>query len=319
MSAGPGLSVIVAATWSAEAAGRTVASIGGGDGVEVIVVASPDLGPPGPSTGGVRWIAGDVRDVPRLRRIGADAARGAICAFLEDSCLVGPGWLRSVESAFRDGRALAATGPVEQAAGASAVDWGVYHAEYAPFAARSGRGVTPDVPRPGRRLAGINFACRREALGPSPAIREAEVAARCAGAIAVVDGMGVVHVRSYRWAEALGDRRRFGREFGRDRWSDTPGPLCRLGLAAAPAILGLQLARLVGCVATRPRLLGPLLRSSATTLALLTAWSAGEAEGWARAARAASRRRGRADRPVAATPGPPSSRRADCTRGPAPG
>src|SRR6185437_2591754 len=36
------LSVVVAASWSAEAARRTVASIGGGDGVEVIVASAPD-------------------------------------------------------------------------------------------------------------------------------------------------------------------------------------------------------------------------------------------------------------------------------------
>jgi hypothetical protein len=141
------------------------------------------------------------------------------------------------------------------------------------------------------RLAGINFACRREALVSAPTIREAELSHRLAGSIRWLDPASVRHVRHYRFAEALADRWRFGRTYGRERWSDCPGPLHHLGLAAAPAILGVQLTRLAGCVASNRRLTGPAIRAIPKTILLLTAWSLAEARGWGDSCRLESRRR----------------------------
>lgn len=321
------LSVIIAASWSAEAARRTVASIGEDCGIEILVASDPSRVAPIALPGAARWVAGEAgADVPRLRRVGADAARGRVIAFVEDACEVGPGWAGAMSSAFRDGACLAVAGPVVQGEGASATGWAVYLAEYAPFAGNGGRSPAPPHPDPppsggrgpevGRRilhpppswggavaqptrLAGINFACRREALVSSPEIREAELSLRLAGSIRRVDGATVRHTRHYRFREALADRWRFGRTYGRDRWSDRPGPLRRLGLAAAPAILAIQLARLAACIARSPGLLRPALTSSPKTLALLTAWSLGEALGWAEARPPSSRRRGTAAPPPA--------------------
>jgi hypothetical protein len=297
MSRDVDLSVVVAASWSAEAAARTVASVGARDGIETVVASDPDRVGPIDLPGESRWVFGERGDeVPRLRRVGADAARGRVIAFVEDACVVVPGWAGAILGAFAEGDCLAATGPVLQADGASATDWAVYFAEYAAFV-----GAVPC-----KRLAGINFACRREWLGPSMVIREAELSTRFAGSIRWLDAAPVHHTRRYRFAEALSDRWHFGRTYGRDRWSDRHGPLRRLGRAAAPAILAIQLARLAGSIARNPRLIQPALASVPRTLALLTAWSAGEALGWAEAGLhpSASRRRGREVQPPASALAP---------------
>jgi hypothetical protein len=282
------LSVIVAATCSTSAVERTVASILGSVGadehVELIVTSDPSKVTPTNVSGRTIWISGNPGDgVPRLRRLGADAARGRVVAFLEDACIVGPGWVRAIRDAFRIDSLLAATGRVSQSDDATATDWAVYFAEYAAFA----RGFRT-------RLAGINFAVRREALNRSTEIHESRIAAQLAGSFRCLDGASVVHVRHYPLAASLYDRWRFGREFGRDRWLDRPGVLKSLGIAAAPAILGVHLARLVSNVARGPGLIGPFVRSSPLTVAMLTAWSVGEALGWSEARRTGSRPRGRA-------------------------
>jgi hypothetical protein len=289
MSGSIELSVIVAATCSTSAVERTVASvlgsIGADEQVEVIVASDPSKVTPIPLSCRARWIVGEPGDgVPRLRRLGADAARGRNVAFLEDACIVGPGWVAAIRDAFRNRGMLAVTGRVSQVEDASVADWSVYFSEYAAFA-REFR----------TSLAGINFAVRREALSNSTAIREAEISTRLAGSFRCLEGATVVHVRHYRLAEALYDRWRFGREFGRDRWLDRPGVWKSLGIASAPAILCIHLARLAFCVARRKGMIGPLVRSSPQTLALLTAWSIGEAWGWSEACRPGSRRRERAD------------------------
>jgi hypothetical protein len=305
MSVGIDLSVVVAASWSNEAVARTVASIGTAEGVEVIVASDPARVAPRPLACGARWVVGGCGDgVPRLRRIGADAARAGRVAFVEDACVVGPGWVEAVRSALGDRDCLAVSGPVFQGPGGSVTDWAVYFAEYALFAGSEGRSRAT--------LAGINFACRRESLGPSPTIREAELSSRLAGSIRWLDAAAVRHVRHYGTREALADRRRFGREFGRERWSDRPGPLRRLGLAAGPAILGVQLARLAACLVRHPELVRPALISGPMTLALLTVWSLGEASGWAEASLPASRPRGRAARRPASFPDPALSEPAGC-------
>lgn len=376
------LSVVVAASWSAEAAARTVASIGTTDGVEVIVASDPHRVVPGPLPGGARWIVGERGDgVPRLRRVGACAAVGRVVAFVEDACVIGPEWVDAVREAFADGDCPAATGPVVQGDGASATDWAVYFAEYAPFAGPVGpsgslpsEGLadrhSPGGPPPGplthkgggdqrrpphphalprgergpegpvpendgpsaheggrfgwgmagarpTQLAGINFALRREVLAPSPTIRESELSSRLAGSIRRLEGATVHHTRRYAFAEAFADRWRFGREFGRERWADHPGRLRWLGVVAAPAILGVQLGRLAHSVLRNRPLGKSALISSPRTLALLMAWSAGEALGWAEACRVGSPRRGREAPRPASGPGPAPNGPAGCKAPPA--
>ena len=99
---------------------------------------------------GVRWLAAEPgAGVPRLRRLGLDAARAPVVAFTEDSCRLGPGWVEAWLQAFRDPLVPAATGPVAPAMGDSALDWAVFFCEYAPFLPSGREGVGPPEP-PGR-------------------------------------------------------------------------------------------------------------------------------------------------------------------------
>jgi hypothetical protein len=321
LSEPPVLSVVVAASDSAGAAARAVASIreAADDRVEVIVSAARDRLDPGACPpGALRVVAEAGTGVPRLRRLGFDASRAPVVAFTEDSCAFGPGWSASWRLAFADPRTLTATGPVIPAMGDAALDWAVFFCEYAPFL--EGREKGGDSRS---RLAGNNFAVRREvieALDPRE-IQECEVAGAAAsrgpGAIVAATARAR-HIRRYGLAEAIGDRLRFGREYGRLRAAHLPAIARPLGLLVGPAILLVQAARLSRAVAARRGHLGHYFESLPITLALLSAWSVGEWIGWLEALVRcpAGRRRGTTARPPAPAPGPPGSRRPHCRPAP---
>jgi len=279
---GPRLTVVVAATASAEAVARTVASLGHegrADDLEILVVAAADRVPrPFPPPPGAAWItAPPGSDVPRLRRLGLDAARGEIVAFTEDSCTLAADWFGAWLATFTDPRVDAATGPVAPAMGDRPVDWAVFFCEYAPF--------LPGPVASCVRLAGNNFALRRdparrldplgvhESEAASAASHRVCVAAACAG-----------HTRRYSLRESLRDRLRFGHDYGRRRASALPGPARLASFLVGPAVLVAQAARLGRNVARRPRWFGPFLEHLPLTLGLLTAWSVGEWLGWMDAA-----------------------------------
>jgi hypothetical protein len=321
LSETPALSVVVAASDSAEAAARAVASIrdAADDRIEVIVSAARDrLDPRECPPGSRRVVAEAGTGVPGLRRLGFDASRARVVAFTEDSCAFGPGWAASWRLAFADPRTLAATGPVIPAMGDAALDWAVFFCEYAPFLP-SRRGV--DVPP--SRLAGNNFAVRREVVEALdlPEIQECEVfraaAERDPGAI-VAAAARAWHVRRYEPAEAIGDRLWFGREYGRLRAACLPAIMQPLGLLVGPAILLIQAARLSRTVATRRDYLGRYFESLPITLALLSAWSVGEWIGWLEALvrRPVGKRCGTEGQTPAPAPGPDGSRRPHCRPAP---
>lgn len=274
------LSVVVAATDSPRALARTLASLAGPDAgrVEVVVVdgfGSDGADPPP----GVRRVAAPIGSgVPRLRRLGLEAATGVIVAFTEDSCVAAPGWGVAWIAAFADPSIAAGSGPVEHDAGSSALDWAVVFCEYASF-------LPPSPPGSPSRLAGNNFAVDRELalrLTDEKVHETALLAAihRAGGTVRTVEGAAVRHVRRFGPGEAIGDRLRFGLEFGRLRARDD-SPIARLaGLLAGPAIFGVQAGRLVRAVFRNRRHLVPFARSLPITLALLAAWSVGESLGW---------------------------------------
>ncbi len=264
MSPTPDLSVVVAASDSAEAVARTLASLSrqrGKERAEIIIADEAGTG------------------VPRLRRIGFDRATAPVVVFTEDSCVFGPDWLDSWRRAFDDPCTQAATGPVLPDMGDSPLDWAVFFCEYAPF--------FPDEQdqTPPTRLAGNNFAARRSALAPRlrDEIHESEVAhalAGRAGGLTRLANARAWHVRRYSLREALGDRLRFGHQYGRFRARSWPSPARLACFFAGPTILGVQAARLTRLMLARPRYLGRFLESLPITLALLSAWSVGEWLGW---------------------------------------
>lgn len=294
----PKLTVVIAASDSAEAVARTVASIGRQSRVELIVAAARGRIDPPTTSPDVRWVLGEIGvDVPKLRRIGFDQASAPIVAFTEDSCLVDPGWADALSAAFEeDPELVAATGPVEHRPGGSRTDWAVFFCEYAPF-------LGPDPSGMPRRLAGNNFAVRHARVPSGDAIEESRLVADLAviGRLASVGSARVWHARRFRLAEAIGDRLRFGFSYGRlvarGRWRAWP---------IGPAILLVQVARLIATLIQKRRHGGQLLRAGPITLALLTAWSVGEWLGRIAGPRppAADRRRDTTARPAAPRPGP---------------
>jgi hypothetical protein len=333
-SCAPALSVIVAASDSTTAVARTLAALArqrGIVGLEVVVAAARDRFDEAPPLDGtfpeVRWVfAAAGTGVPRLRRLGLDRASAPVIVFTEDSCLFGRDWAAAWIASFGDSRVQAATGPVEPAMGNAPVDWAVFFCEYAPFLAPRGTGTGP-----ASRLSGNNFAVRRcDRLGEVLArheIHEVDVARALAGhdgGTAMVPGASAGHVRRYAPREAIGDRLRFGRAYGRQRAGSWPVWVCVSGLFAGPAILGVQAARLFAIVLRRRRHLGRFIEALPITLGLLSAWSVGEWLGWlgwlsvpgGRRPTAARRRRETAAPPPARRPARSWWRSTHCTAGP---
>ncbi len=279
----PALSVVVVATDSLEALLRTIASLGEqSDDVEVIVAAEGSrVRRPEPLPPGVVWLAVEPGlGVAGLRRRGLDRARGEVVAFTEDSCVLSAGWTKAWLAAFRSRRVLAATGPVVPAMGERSIDRAIFFCEYAPFLPERRPRSVPE------RLAGNNFAVRRaigSKLDPYE-LHEWEVR-RLLGeepqAILLAPRARAGHVRGYSLREALGDRLRFGRDYGRRHALSLPCPLRFAGLFVGPAILLSQAGRLLITVAGRAiEYPVSLLETLPITIGLLTAWSVGEWLGW---------------------------------------
>jgi hypothetical protein len=273
----PVLSVVIAATDCPEAVARSVASIGESTRGRVERIVASTIAPE--PIADVRWIHGAPGSgVPHLRRLGLDQARGPIVVFSEDSCVFPQGWLDGFLDAFDDDRTLAASGPVLPALSGRAIDWAVFFCEYAVFLPRGFSSTA--------RLAGNNFAIRRDLacqLDPD-AIHESDVASTALSASKTAERAAAYHIRRYGFMEAIRDRLRFGFEYGRHRGLGLGRAKRLAGFIAGPAILAVQVARLVVQVGARPRYLGVFVEALPVTLALLTAWSVGEWLGWSRAA-----------------------------------
>lgn len=268
----PRLSVVIAATESTEAVARCLESLARDkpEDVEIVVVAGRDrIKPCG--FGSIFIRASQGAEAPRLRRLGADCARGDLIAFAEDSCVYGAGWSAAWLSVFESSSVLAATGPVERARPASLVDWAVYFCEYASFFRLVDAG----------RLAGNNFAVRKEVVAENDEdIHEYEIQNHIAVAgRAAVAGASARFARRFRFGEALRDRFRFGREFGGLAATRSRSGPRRIWRAGSPAILAVQVGRLLRTVWASPILWKPFLRAWPVTLTLLAFWSVGESIG----------------------------------------
>jgi len=270
----PDLSVVVAATDSPRAADRAVRALAGParGPVEILVVDGFGADGSDPPCGARRIAAPPGSGVPRLRRLGLEAATGRVVAFTEDSCLAAPGWADAWMAAFEDPALAAASGVVEHGLGASTLDWAVVFCEYAPF-------LPPTPPGPPDRLAGNNFAAPRALAlrGSAAEVHETALLAavrRDPGATRTVDRAVVHHVRRFDPGRAIGDRLRSGLEYGWLRarhLRGSGGPLApgrppepapprplRRGPADHPSAAGrLERRRVGGLVAGLARIPGP--------------------------------------------------------------
>jgi hypothetical protein len=277
----PDISIVIAATDSAEAVARTMASLGTDvaqdSSIEIIVVAPIDRIAFQPRSTATSWIKAEPgAGVPRLRRIGLDHSRGEIVVMTEDSCIFVSDWAASWRGPFADRGVVAATGPVEPGMGDRLIDWAVFGFEYGSF-------VEPVSPP--ARLAGNNFAFRRsiaEQLDPD-AIEESLVdhlARKSGGRIVLAQHCVASHVRNYSLSEAIRDRMRLGREFGRLRAGRTRSLLRGATLVVGPLIWLVQTIRLLAIGARSNRHRARFFEAAPVTLGLLTAWSVGEWLGW---------------------------------------
>ncbi len=247
--------------------------------------------------------------VPRLRRIGLEAARGRVVVFTEDSCLAQPGWLEAWTQAFADNPELvAASGLVEHDdPRASLLDRAVVFFEYAPF-------LRPIPPQRPNRLAGNNFAVLREVALEltTDEVHETALLAAISGEVRTVDNARVNHVRRYTLREAFGDRFRFGLEFGRLRTVGASTWFRWAGLIAGPAIFAVQVVRLLATMIGKRGDFGHFVASLPITLALLASWTLGEWLGWSLGPPTARKRRETAGRTSERSPGRAGSPRPGC-------
>jgi len=313
----PLLSVVIAATDSAQAVARCVASLGApmADGrVEVIVTAARDRINPQRSGHGFTWLAVEPgMGLAELRRLGLERSTAEIVAFIEDSCVVSPGWAEAWVSTFSRPWLLAATGPVEHGTPASVLDWAVFFCEYAPF-------LLPHRNETTTRLAGNNFAIRGNALwesADSNGIHESLVVLDLtrSGRVPVFVSEALVwHTRHFTLREAVRDRLRFGLDYGRLQACEGHDARRLLAIALGPLILLAQAGRLVSTLVAKRRHWGQFVETLPITLALLTAWSVGEWLGRLHGLlpTAGCRRRGKAARTALPTPGRAVSRPVDC-------
>lgn len=279
----PDLSIVVA-SWSTDASlERCLARLAPQcDGAEVIVATNRPPGELGRRHPDMRFVlAPPDATVFRLRAIGADAARGATVALIEDHAAPGPQWVQAIRAARAAGHRVVG-GPVENGLRERAADWALYFVEYGAYMPPMASGPVP-------RLSGLNIAYERgllERCRPiwQPTLQENEIndALRAEGIGMHLAGAAVVE--SYlpmTLAYGMGHLRDGGRHFGRYRASGLPRWKRLAWVAASPLVPVVLLARLVQAVARRqPQRLGALLRALPQLALVLGAWGWGEASGY---------------------------------------
>jgi glycosyltransferase involved in cell wall biosynthesis len=279
----PDLSIVVASWSSDESLERCLSSLAPQcGGAEVIVATNRSADRLEARYPQARFLSGPERaDVPILRRLGADASRGRLVAFVEDHAFACPGWAAALREAHGAGFDIIG-GPVENALRARAVDWALYWIEYGAYMPPMRGGPVP-------RLSGLNVAYDRELLLScreiwKEALFENEVnGVLCArghslhlAPDAVVEshlpmtlGYGMRHLHDG------------GRRYSRYRASRFPFATRVLLALASPLVPAVLFARLVRAIAERrPARFLELARALPFLALLLGAWGWGEAMGY---------------------------------------
>ncbi len=221
--------------------------------------------------------------VPELWQAGIEASAAPLVALTIAQCLPGPDWLNQIADSLKNG-AAAVGGPLRGPSKGSRLDWALYFSRYSGWMP-AGRPAGPIDD-----LAGDNAAYRREAI---MACRDAMAAGfweNLVNARLVERGETLLWnprmVTEFAVAEPLGDLLRVRFRHGRHYASTRPGSVGAarlLRFLAAPLLVPVLMARIASRVRqNRPDWLPALRRSALPLTAILLAWSAGEASGYAR-------------------------------------
>jgi hypothetical protein len=217
--------------------------------------------------------------VPVLRWSAVPATRGDIVAAVEARCVPSETWCADLLAAHaRWPDAPAVGGPVDLKPDASAFDWGLYFAEFAPFAPPLGTG-------PAAQLSGANLSYKRDALVASRALMEGghwEAALhehwRAGGRELQLSTARVVFHNGMTGGDAMRMRLHYGRSYAADRFGDRR-PTAWLYAAGCPLLPAVLTAR-AAAQAARKGLGRRFLMALPWVVALNVAWAAGEMAGY---------------------------------------
>lgn len=285
----PALSVVLIARHPGQRPEPALAALAAEPGIgaaEVILAdGRPGAAPPsGPLPPRLSVLAAPGLAMPRLKALGAEAARGEAVAFLEPKGVPEPGWLGAALAGVAAHPGAALGGAVLPPRGAGPADGAAFVFEYGAFApADLAAGRCRDLP-------GNNMVLPRRALLAlcgevlrTEGLNKPFVQARLLGggvALAMLPRMAVRMAPGHRLGPLLRSRFGYARCYGGTRAALAPDRrwAYRLGAPLVPALLLARHLGAAGRVDLGAR--SPGLRPALALLCL--AWSAGEALGsWA--------------------------------------
>ena len=218
-------------------------------------------------------------DLPRLRGLGLQAARGDAALLTEDHSVADSRWVELLGRAIRD--ADIAGGGMGNAKTERAIDWAAYFAEYGLYAWTRRAGAGPTA-----LLSGANVAYGRRCLreiaawalaGEWENVSHDRVRAR-GGTLRFVPDAKVYQNHSYRFAHFWVNRYEHGRDYARARIAHHPDTSRAARFAACAVLPAVLLARVARDAASVHPV--AFVRALPFTLCFLSAWSMGEAAGY---------------------------------------
>jgi GT2 family glycosyltransferase len=228
----------------------------------------------------ISWLhAAKTVSIPGLRAQGLAVARGEIVAFLEDHCLVTPGWLAENVAAHQRLPHTAISGCVENAATERAHEWAFYFCEYAAFCppvqeGESGHIAGNCASYKRNALESVGFDAQRWEFFLHRRLLERGDCFYCN------PRLRVQHKLSLPFREMLAQRFHLSRSFAAMRRQEaTLSKRIVYGLGA-PLLPPLLLGRITRTVLTKQGYRRQLVRAYAPLCALLIAWAFGELIGY---------------------------------------
>ncbi|MCL4522698.1 MAG: glycosyltransferase [Acidobacteria bacterium] len=219
--------------------------------------------------------------VPKLRRLGAEQARGEIVAIIEEHCLAKDDWLATIASSLT-AEYVACGGPVFDNNFTRLRDWVTYFVEY-----NSSLPPWPDGAT--TFLNGANLAYRREALLENLALLdhgywEATLNPKLLGEgkkFRSVPTMTAYHRGPFDYFYYLRQRYLFSRAFSGARRGSLSAGQRAAYLVAAPLVPFLLLARMAARVFGKKCRVGSFLASTPLIFPALCVYTVGEWMGYA--------------------------------------